>query len=445
MAKNPQAEGRPSRGVPLHLQIFVALCLAALLGAVTDSSGWGGLLLPTVEFIGQLFLRALKMLVLPLIFSSIIVGIAGVGDGKSMGRLGLLTTALYGLTSLIAIVIGLTMVLVIEPGIIDGRPARELVGLTEDLESVLSKVEGRGAKDILNVFLRMIPENIMKDAAAGEMLSVIVFAILFGVTLNQIEAPARKTLVSFFSGVDQVMLRVTHYVLALSPLGVFALVSRVALTTGWEAIKPLTWLVVTVLVSLGIHALFVVPLLLFLVARSSPLVHFRTLFPALLMAFSTASSSGTLPVTMQSVRKLGVSDRVTSFTLPLGATVNMDGTALYECVAAVFIAQAYGVQLAFHQLFFVALTALLTSVGVAGIPAASLVAISLILTSMGLPLEGLGLILAVDRILDMCRTSVNVLGDSAVAACVHRLVPTTRVVGSGTEPVGQVESPSSYV
>jgi len=425
MTEQPERLPGARPTIPLHLQIFVALVLAALLGAITDETGWGGKVLPVLDFVGQLFLRLLKMLVLPLIFSSVIVGIAGVGRQKGIGKMGGWTMALYLSTSLVAIVFGLCVVQSIQPGIIDGKPARELVGLTQNLESVLAKVEGRGTQDIIGVFLRMVPENIFKDLAGGEMLSVILFAVMFGVTLNKIDEGPRRALVAFFQGVDQVMLRLTQAVLVVSPVGVFALVSRVTITTGWSAIRPLSWFVLTVILALSIHAFLVIPLVLLVVGRRSPRAHFRALLPALLMAFSTASSAGTLPVTIECMRKLGVSERVTSFTLPLGASVNMDGTALYECIAAVFIAQAYGVDLAYHQLFVVVLIAILTSVGVAGIPAASLVAISLILTTIGLPLEGIGLILAVDRILDMCRTAVNVLGDSMVAACVDRLVPTS--------------------
>jgi Na+/H+-dicarboxylate symporter len=207
----------------------------------------------------------------------------------------------------------------------------------------------------------------------------------------------------------------------------------VALTTGLAAVLPLMSFVITVLLSLALHAFVVIPLVILLIGRVSPKRHFLNIAPALLMAFSTASSSGTLPLTIERVRLAGVSQRVASFTIPLGATVNMDGTALYECVAAVFIAQAYGVELGFAQLLLVVMVALLTSVGVAGIPAASLVAISLILTAMGLPLEGLGLILAVDRLLDMCRTSVNVLGDATAAVVIARLEGETGILSAPEE------------
>lgn len=406
------------RRFPLHFQILLALGLALAMGALAPPAP---LLLSVLDFVGTWFLRALKMLVLPLIVSSIVVGITSVGSGSGVGRLGLLTAGLYMTTSLVAIFIGLSLVSLVQPGIVDGQPARELIGLSEDAASVVASVKDKGAADLFGVLLRMIPENVFADAAAGEMLSVIVFSLLFGALLNQVEDESRVAVVRFFRGVEQVMLRMTELVLAVSPVGVFALVGKVALSTGWSAVLPLLSFVATVLAALFIHAFLVVPLLLLLLGKTNPRRHYKTMAPALLMAFSTASSSGTLPVTMDCVGDMGVSRRVSSFTLPLGATVNMDGTALYECVAAVFIAQAYGVSLGFSQLFLVALVALLTSVGVAGIPAASLVAISLILSAMGLPLEGLGLILAVDRVLDMARTSVNVLGDSAVAVIVARL------------------------
>lgn len=418
LAEPPQ---RVRPRVALHTQIFIALLCAVVVGALASEAGLTRMLLPIVDLLGQLFLRLLKMLVVPLIFSTILVGIAGVGEHKGVGKLGLWTAIMYLSTSVVAILIGLTTVVSIQPGLVDGQPARELVGLTEDLTSVISKVQDRDSKDIFAVFLRMVPENVVADAASGEMLGLIFFALVFGTALSRMEEPLRRPVIAFFFGVEKTMLRLTHAVLSVSPLGVFALVSKVVMTTGWSAFVPLGWFMVTVLLALSLHACVVVPCVLLLVARSNPLAHFKAMTPALLMAFSTASSSGTLPVTMKGVQKLGVSERVSSFTLPLGSTVNMDGTALYECVAAVFIAQAYGIELSFYQLLVVVTFALATSIGVAGIPAASLVAISLILTAIGLPLEGLGLILAVDRILDMCRTTVNVLGDSVVASCVQRL------------------------
>lgn len=411
-----------TKRLELHWQILIALFVAILIGVFFDeSTSFAGLKLSQIlGFVGDIFLRALKMLVLPLIMASIITGVAGIGNGQGVGRLGLRTAIYYSSTSLIAIFIGLTLVVLIQPGLINGEPARDVIGLSANVDEVLKKVEGRGAADVVAVFLRMVPENVLADAAAGEMLGVIVFSILFGFFTTKISEGPRLAVFQFFQGIYEVMLKMTDAVLLFAPLGVLGLVGRVALSTGAAAVLPLLSFFITVILALAIHAFFVIPGLLYFLGRVDPRRHFRVMAPALLMAFSTASSSGTLPLTMERVALGGVSNRVSSFTLPLGATVNMDGTALYECVAAVFIAQAYGVKLGFAQLTLVVIVALLTSIGVAGIPAASLVAISLILTSMGLPLEGLGLILAVDRILDMCRTSVNVLSDSAGAMIIAR-------------------------
>lgn len=405
---------------PLHIQILIALALAISLGIFCDSTTWDGRLLAALEFIGEFFLRALKMLVVPLILSSIIVGVASVRGHQNIGRLGLRTGLFYAVSSLLAILVGLTLVVWLRPGMVDGEPARDLIGLSADVDDVVAQVEGRGAADIWRVFLRMIPQNVVADAAAGEMLGLIVFSLFFGILSTRISEAPRRTLLHFWQGVYEVMLKMTDIVLLLAPIGVFGLVGRVALTTGWDVVVPLLSFFFVVLAGLLFHTFATIPLMLYLGARIPLRAHYKNMAPALLMAFSTASSSGTLPLTMERVRLAGVSQRVTSFTVPLGATVNMDGTALYECVAAVFIAQAYGVALSFSQLFVIVLVALLTSVGVAGIPAASLVAISLILSTMGLPLEGLGLILAVDRVLDMCRTAVNVLGDSAAAVVIGR-------------------------
>lgn len=426
----------------LHWQILIALGLAGLLGALFDQESrvMGIELTQILGFVGEIFLRGLKMLVVPLVMASIISGVASVGETRGVGRLGLRTGVFYLLTSLVSILIGLLMVVTIRPGVVDGKPARDMLGLSADLERVVAQVEGRGAGDIVEIFLRMIPQNILADAAAGEMLGVIVFSLLFGFFMTTISEEPRKALSAFWQGVQEVMMKMTDFVLLFAPIGVFGLVGKVALTTGLSVVLPLISFVITVLLSLAVHAFVAIPLLIFLIGRVSPLRHFRNMAPALLMAFSTASSSGTLPLTMERVRLAGVSQRVTSFTLPLGATVNMDGTALYECVAAVFIAQAYGVELGFAQLFLVFVVALLTSIGVAGIPAASLVAISLILTTIGLPLEGLGLILAVDRLLDMCRTSVNVLGDTAAAVVIARLEGETQILRPAEVPVSAVES-----
>jgi Na+/H+-dicarboxylate symporter len=268
----------------------------------------------------------------------------------------------------------------------------------------------------------MVPTNIVAAAAQGQMLGLIFFSLLFGYFMTRIDGAHAQVLQDFWNGVFAVMMRITEWVMLFAPLGVFALVARVVASTGFAALEPLLAFFFTVLGALAVHFLLVLPLILGLVGRVHPLRHYTAMLPALMTAFSTASSSATLPVTMECVEKrAGVSNQTTSFVLPLGATINMDGTALYECVAAMFIAQAYGLDLGFAEQFTVVLVALLTSIGVAGIPAASLVAITIILSAIGLPVEAVGLILAVDRILDMCRTSVNIFSDSCGAVVIGRL------------------------
>jgi Na+/H+-dicarboxylate symporter len=340
-----------------------------------------------------------------------------------MGRLGGKTLLYYLTTSLLAILIGLLAVNLVAPGIVDGQPASEILALSDtDTTAIAERVQGKGAGDVVEIFIRMIPPNIVAAAAEGRMLGLIFFSLLFGYFMTKIEAAPGQALREFWQGVFAVMMKITDWVMLFAPVGVFALVAKVVATTGFAVFQPLLVFFFTVLGALAVHLLITLPLLLRLVARVRPLRHFQAMSPALLTAFSTASSSATLPLTMDCVvKRAGVSNRTSSFVLPLGATVNMDGTALYECVAAMFIAQAYGITLDLTTQFTVVLVALLTSIGVAGIPAASLVAITIILSTIGLPVEAVGLILAVDRILDMCRTSVNVFSDSCGAVLIGRL------------------------
>ena len=404
---------------------MIALVLAVLVGSVTGpgTSIFGISFLAVYSFLGTMFMSALKMLIVPLIMSSIITGVAGIGDGNDMGRLGGKTLLYYLTTSLFAILVGLLAVNLTAPGIVDGQPAREIIVLSDaDTTAITERVQGKGAGDVVEIFIRMIPPNIVAAAAEGRMLGLIFFSLLFGYFMTKIEAGPGQALRDFWQGVFAVMMKITDWVMLFAPVGVFALVAKVVATTGYAVFQPLLVFFLTVLGALAVHMLITLPLLLRLVARVRPLRHFQAMSPALLTAFSTASSSATLPVTMDCVeRRAGVSNRTSSFVLPLGATVNMDGTALYECVAAMFIAQAYGITLDFATQFTVVLVALLTSIGVAGIPAASLVAITIILSAIGLPVEAVGLILAVDRVLDMCRTSVNVFSDSCGAVLIGRL------------------------
>jgi len=408
----------------LHWQILIALALAVVAGLLTGTEG--GLLGVTFysmfDFVGTLFLNALKMLIVPLIVSSIIVGIAGIGGSQNLGRLGGKTLLYYMSTSLLAILVGLMVVNAVAPGIVDGQPAKDLIGFTTDVSTFEDKVAGRGTGDVIEVFLRMVPTNIVAAAAAGQMLGLIFFSLLYGFFMTRIAAGYAEVQYNFWQGVFEVMLKITDLIMRFAPLGVFALVAKVVASTGFDAFVPLATFFFSVVSALAIHFLVTLPLLLYFVGGVNPIRHFKAMGSALLTAFSTASSSATLPITMECVEKnAGVSNRTTSFVLPLGATVNMDGTALYECVAAMFIAQAYGLELTFASQFTIVLIALLTSIGVAGIPAASLVAISIILAAMELPVEGIGLILAVDRVLDMMRTATNVWSDSAGAVIIGKL------------------------
>lgn len=399
-------------GLALHWQILVALIAGAASGFFLGDS------VHYFSFIGTLFLKALKMIIVPLIATSIITGVAGVGNAGNIGRMGVRTFAYYITTSLLAILVGLLLVNMIQPGI-----GAEL-GLKENPEQLQQSLEKFGDSPVgalQRLLLDMIPTNPFAAMAEGEILQLIVFSLLFGFFATRIAPTHSQNIIGFFNAAFETMMKLTQFIISFAPIGIFALVANTVATTGFAAFADLGLYALTVVLGLSIHAFITLPLILFLVARIAPHRHAQAMAPALLTAFSTSSSSATLPLTMESLEtRAGVSNKVSSFVVPLGATINMDGTALYECVAAMFIAQAYGVDLNFAQQVLVVITALLASIGAAGIPMAGLVMISVILTSVGLPLEGLGLILAVDRVLDMCRTAVNVWSDSCGAAVIAR-------------------------
>ncbi|MDX8340402.1 dicarboxylate/amino acid:cation symporter [Draconibacterium sp. IB214405] len=393
--------------IKLHWQILIALALAVLFGYYVPSG------IKYTAWMGDIFLTALKMVIVPLILSSIISGVTSMGGGKSLGRLGGKTMLYYLSTSTLAILTGLLLVNIIRPGV-----GIEM-GLTQSVEGLTDNVGS-----INEILMRIVPPNIFSAMANGEILPIIFFAIIFGVFITQVNDKYKSSLTTFFEAVFEVMMKMTMFIIKFTPLGIFGIVSRevsrnahqLADLAGGMAIYMLT-----VVLSLGIHAFVTLPLILRFVAKAKPFKHFNNMATALLTAFSTASSSATLPLTMEAVEhKSGVSNKITSFTLPLGATVNMDGTALYECVAAMFIAQVYGIEFTFIQQILIVVTALLASIGAAGIPMAGLVMLTVILTAAGLPLEGIGLILAVDLPLDMARTSINVWSDSCGAVTVAR-------------------------
>jgi proton glutamate symport protein len=365
-----------------------------------------------VSWLGELFLRALKMLIIPLILSSIISSITNIGGSSGLGRIGLKTVIYYLSTSIIAIITGLFLVNLFRPGIgADISMARDVEGLAE------------GTPAFKDTIIRIVPDNIFKSLAGGEMLPIIFFAILLGYFITVIPGKPRQQLTGLFSAFYEVMMKITLFVIRFTPLGIFGIVAK-EIADQDNLVNLMTkmgFYMITVVAGLAIHAFITLPLLLRTVGRINPFKHFKNMTAALLTAFSTSSSGATLPLTMNAVENnSGVSKKISSFTLPLGATINMDGTALYECVAVIFIAQAYGHALTLSDQIIIVITALLASIGAAAIPMAGLVMITICLTAVNLPLQGVGLILAVDRILDMFRTSVNVWSDSCGAGIIAR-------------------------
>ena len=343
--------------------------------------------------------------------SSIITGIARIGNEKAFGRLGGKTFAFYLGTSLLAILIGLLFVNIFTPG------ASQRATL-ENSTAAMTQSEGEG-QTLVNFLLQIIPPNIVDVFTQGHMLGLIFFSLIFGYCLSKIDAHPSSILQGFWQGVFQTMIQITHLIMKLLPYGVFCLVGKVFATTGLQSLQSLALFFITVLIGLATFMFIGLPLLLKLIGHVNPWRHLKAMSPALITAFSTSSSSATLPVTIDCVEKrAGVSNRICSLVVPLGTSINMSGSALYECVAAMFVAQAYGIDISFVTQFLVILMALITSIGVAGIPSGSLVAIIVILRSIGLPAEGIGLFIAVDRILDMCRTMVNVFSDSCCAVLV---------------------------
>ncbi len=393
--------------IKLHWQIFAALILAVVYGYFFSDQ------VKYVSWMGDVFLNALKMIIIPLILSSLISAVTNIGTGKNLGRIGLKTFIYYIGTSLMAITAGLVMFNIIRPG--KGSD----LNLLQDVENLNLDPTSIG-ETIRNI----IPSNIFEALSSGNILSIIFFSIIFGYFITRVSERPRIFLTELFDSVYKVIMKLTLFVIKFTPLGVFGIVTRVVA----DNIDQLSNLassmgiyMLTVFIGLVIHATIVLPLILRLIGKSNPRKHFGNMLTPLLTAFSTSSAAATLPLTMEAVeKKSGVSSKISSFTLPLGATINMDGTALYECVAAMFIAKVYGLDLGFTEQIIVVFTALLASIGAASIPMAGLLMITIILSALGLPLEGVGLILAVDRPLDMIRTATNVWSDSTGAVVIAR-------------------------
>ena len=372
-----------------------------------------------VYWIGEFFLRALKMIIVPLVMFSMISGIAGLGDVRRLGRMGGRTVGYYLLTTLVAVSLGSVVVNLIAPG----------VGMNTAGLGIPERVAGKQDLGLADIVLGFVSDNIVGSMADMQMLPLIVFSLVFGGVVTTLGERGR-TIIDFCEGGNEAMMKIVHLVMWLAPVGVFGLVAGrfgTAVAAGGmdafvDQLRTVGLYMVTVLVGLGVHALIVLPLLLWVTTRRSPLAYARALGPALLTAFSTASSAATLPLTIDCVEgpDARVDGRAAHFVLPLGATVNMDGTALYEAVAVIFIAQAAGIDLSFGQQILVVITATLAAIGAAGIPEAGLVTMVIVLRAVDLPLEGVELILAVDWLLDRFRTTVNVWGDAVGAAVIER-------------------------
>jgi Na+/H+-dicarboxylate symporter len=425
------ADTKPTPVVP----ILIAMVLGAVAGKAAGPDGLiGGLhVLPLFDTVGTMFINLLKMLIVPLILASVITGVASLGTGPDLGRIGGKTLGFYVVTTLLAVLIALMLVNVIEPGVHDGQPVKDALALTADAGEVTAGVMHRAETSVLDSIKGIVPSNMVDAALNTKMIGLVLFSILFGFFLARIAQPYRDNVYGFWHGIFLIMMRMTGFVMFLAPIGVFALIAKVVAISGIEAVGPLVLFALCVVGGLLLYGFVALPVLLMLVARVNPWRLYPAMAPALLTAFSTASSSATLPLSLECLeQRAKVSPRIAGFVMPLGASMNHAGSALYECAAAMFIAQAYGLHLSFATQFTVVILALVTSMGMAGSPAASLVGIAVILAAVGLPAEAIGVLLVFDRLLDMCRTAINVLADAACAVIVARLEGETEVL---SEPV----------
>lgn len=399
----------------LHNKILIGLILGILAGAVLGER------ILIIKPLGAIFLRLISMVIVPLIFASIVVGVAGLQDIKKVGRIGMRALLYFMTTTLIAVTIGLGLANAIKPGRgIDPQSLERVAsGLGEFHESEGSK---RSSESVLDTLVNTVPQNPLASMADGKMLQIIFFAVFFGIALTRIDADKARGALALLEAVNDAMVWSIEAIMRVAPLGVFALVASIVGTFGVSILLPLLKYFMVVIVGLCIHGLIVYPLILRFLTSRRPVEFLRAIRPAQLLAFSTSSSSATLPVTMDCcIRRLRLPQGITSFICPLGATINMDGTALYLGVVAVFISQIFGMDLSVVDQLKIVATAVLTSIGAAGVPGSAIFMMSMVLTSVGIPLEGIALILGVDRILDMARTSVNVTGDCTAAAVVSAL------------------------
>lgn len=399
--------------------IFFFLFLGFLAGLFINigDSFLGINLYNLLDLVGKIFLNSLKMIVVPLIMSSLIYNISSFSSADDLSNIGIKTIVFYLVTSFSAIIIGITVVNFIEPGLINGSGAANIVGLSAN-HNISEIINSQDSYSLNSFLLNIFSGNMFYSIANGNMLFIIFFSVIFGLALRSSTSNSIDTIKNFWEGAYLVFLKIMSYILFFTPYGVFCLVAKATINFSPDSYIILLSFFSTVIIGLMIHVFVFYPLVLFIFKRNI-LDHFKGMSSALLMAFSSSSSLATIPVTTKClISKLGYKEEHVNFIIPFGATINMDGTALFECVAVIFIAQLYGVDLSYIDQFLILSLALITSIGVAGIPSASFVAIIVILSSVGLPLEAVGIILGIDRVLDMLRTSVNVFGDSC---CVSAL------------------------
>ena len=400
----------------LHWQVLMAMILGCMLGIIFknfESIININPLYQVITLLGTIFIRLLKMIMVPLIFTSIILGVSSIGSGRKVGRIGIKTLIYYLSTSLLAIITGLVLSNLIQPGV--------GANIIKNINFDPSKIQTPGST--LDILIRMIPTNPFQALANGDMLGIIFFAIFFGIVINMIDNNKSEPLRNVIESLFNIIMKITQIIISIAPIGVLGLMTKTVYTSGLGIFINLAKYMLTIIAGLSIHLFITLPIVLFIFIRVNPIMHFKAMASAILTAFSTSSSSATLPVTMKCVREnSGVSNEVSSFVLPMGATVNMDGTALYECAGVLFIAQVLGVSMGIDQQIVIVITALLASIGAAGIPSAGLVMIFIVTSAVGLtdPQVGVivGAMLAIDRPLDMFRTMVNVTSDSVGAVVI---------------------------
>ena len=398
----------------LSTQIFAALLIGAVIGVLIHYVMPSGTIKDKVlvegvlYVVGQGFIRLMQMLVVPLVFCSLVCGSMAIGDTKTLGKVGIKTIGFYLATTALAVIVALTSANIINPGI----------GLDMDAVQTTEVTAASQSTNIVDTLLNIIPKNPIGSMANGDMLPIIVFALFVGIMLAKLGSKA-STVANFFSQFNDVMMEMTMAIMKIAPIGVFCLIARTFATVGFAAFKPMLKYMGNVSLALAIQCFIVYQILLFVFTRLNPLKFIKKFAPVMGFAFSTATSNATIPMSIETLhKKIGVSKQISSFTIPLGATVNMDGTSIMQGVAVVFIAQAYGIPLTMGNLATVVVTATLASIGTAGVPSVGLVTLAMVLSSVGLPTEGIALIMGIDRILDMLRTAVNITGDAVCTTIV---------------------------